>query len=78
MTHVPPAIAKRMDKFFLVSREKDNLARKLEKAKIEGRDNLTIVYRRLLEKAERNLISIRSEIEYLDIFSACNSCSLVE
>jgi hypothetical protein len=78
MTHVPPAVAEKMDKFFLVSQEKDNLARKLETAKSDGRDNLAIVYRRLMEKAERNLILLRAEIEHLDICAACDSRSWAE
>lgn len=78
MTHVPLAVAAKMDKFFLVSQEKDNLARKLERAKTEGRDNLTIVYRRLMEKAERNLTLLRAEIEYLEFSLASCPCSLTE
>jgi hypothetical protein len=71
MTHVPLAVAERMDKFFLVSQERNNLARKLEKAEKERRDNLIIVYRRLLEKAEKNLVLIRAEIEFVELSIAC-------
>lgn len=78
MTHVPLAIAEKMDKFFSVSQEKDNLARKLERAKVDGRDNLTIVYRRLMEKSERNLVLLRAEIERLDFSLASYPCSLTE
>ncbi len=77
MTHVPLAVAKKMDKFFLVTQERNNLARKLEKAEKERRDNLIIVYRRLLEKAERNLRLISAELDVLDFsLSHCSDCLL--
>lgn len=71
MTHVPLAVAERTDKFFLVTQEKNNLARKLEKAEKDRRDNLIIVYRRLMEKAEKNLVLIRAEIEFVEFSIAC-------
>lgn len=78
MTHVPLAVAQKMDKFFLVSEERNNLARKLEKAQKERLDNLMIVYRRLMEKAEKNLARIRAEIEFLEFSISCGSGQFVE
>jgi hypothetical protein len=78
MTHVPSAIAERMDKFFLLSQEKDNLQRRLKKVENGDRDNIKNTYRRLIAKLDVRLALVRDEIERLEFVLACSSCTLSE
>jgi hypothetical protein len=78
MTYVAPAVAEKMDRFFLLAQEKDNLVRKLEKTEGNGRDNLKVVYRRLIGNLDRRLLLVRAEIDSLEFALSCSSCTLSE
>jgi hypothetical protein len=76
MTHVAGAVAKKMDKFFLLAEEKNNLEHKLKR--VQEKDNLKIVYRRLIANLERKQALVRAEIDSLEFVSACSSCAFWE